>query len=177
MRAHPSATDTAPSPRAARLLPAPWLSLGLLLLWLLLNRSLSLGNWLLGALLAWGLPLAVARLRPGPPVHWRRPWLALRLLGVVLGDMVTTSLAVARGVLRARAPQSRWITVPLELHDASGLAALSIIMCLTPDTLWAGLSADGRSLRIHVFDLSDDAGYAARLKHRYERPLMEIFQR
>ena len=169
--------DHAAPPRAGRLLPAPWLSLGLLLLWLLLNRSVSLGNWVLGALLAWALPLVLARLRPGPPMRLQRPWVALRLLGIVLWDMGKTSIAVAGGVLRGRAPQSRWVTVPLELHDAHGLTALSIIMCLTPDTLWAGLSADGRLLNIHVFDLPDETGYAADLKARYERPLMEIFQR
>ncbi len=175
-RSQPARAEPA-APRAARLLPAPWLSLGLLLLWLLLNRSVSLGTWLLGAALAAGLPLVLARLRPGPAVHLRRPRVALRLVGVVLRDMCTTSIAVAAGAVRGRAPQSRWVAVPLDLHDAHGLAALSIIMCLTPDTLWAGLSADGRRLTIHVFDLPDEAGYADQLKQRYERPLMEIFQR
>ena len=39
-----------------RLFPAPWLSLALWLLWLVLNLSLSPGNLLLGALLGMMTP-------------------------------------------------------------------------------------------------------------------------
>mgnify|MGYP000741777273 CR=1 FL=1 len=49
-----------------RLFPAPWLSLALWALWLLLNLSLSAGNLLLGAALAILAPLMFAPLRPLP---------------------------------------------------------------------------------------------------------------
>ena len=45
-----------------RLFPAPWLSLALWALWLLLNLSLSAGNLLLGAALAILAPLMFAPL-------------------------------------------------------------------------------------------------------------------
>ena len=48
------------------LLPAPLLSVALFLLWLLLNRSFSSGQILLGALLGLLLPLLLRGLRPCP---------------------------------------------------------------------------------------------------------------
>ena len=55
-----------------RLFPAPWLSLALWALWLLLNLSLSAGNLLLGAALGFLGPLMMAPLRP-LPIRIRRP--------------------------------------------------------------------------------------------------------
>ena len=43
--------------KARRWLPHPLLSVCLLLVWLLLMNDLSLGHFLLGALLGWTIPL------------------------------------------------------------------------------------------------------------------------
>jgi multicomponent K+:H+ antiporter subunit E len=55
-----------------RLLPSPWLSLGLLGGWLLLTRSFSIGQVLLGLAVAVVMPLLMAPCgpRPGPLRRW-----------------------------------------------------------------------------------------------------------
>ena len=161
----------------ARVLPAPWLSAALLALWLMLNQSVAWGTLLLGAAVAVLVPWLVAPLRPAHGhVQTRRPVVALRLLGCVIRDVVLSSLQVARGVLRRAPPRAAMVRVPLELRAPNGLALLAIIMCLTPDTLWAELSADGGVLTIHVFDLTtDEATYVDEIKTRYEQPLLELF--
>ena len=84
-----------------RLLPSPWLSLGLFCGWLLLNRSVSIGQVLMGLLVAVALPLLMAPLRPtpGPLRHWGT---LVRLILRVGMDVVLSGLQVARGVLRSR---------------------------------------------------------------------------
>ena len=62
-----------------RWLPAPLLSVFLLVLWLLLSGSLDAGALLLGAALALALPVLSAPLRPFA-VRMRRPGVVLRLL-------------------------------------------------------------------------------------------------
>ncbi|HRM93615.1 MAG TPA: Na+/H+ antiporter subunit E, partial [Alicycliphilus sp.] len=47
-----------------KILPAPLVSFGLFVVWLLLNRSLSPGHLLLALLLALGLPVLFKELRP-----------------------------------------------------------------------------------------------------------------
>lgn len=159
-----------------RLLPAPLLSLGLFVGWLVLNRSTSPGHLLLAASVAVAMPLLMAPLRPrAGPV--RRP---LRLAGLVLrvgAEVVHSGVEVALGVLRARTrpPRGAFVVVPLELHDDHGLAALAMITAVIPGTVWTELASDRSALRLHVFDLDDEAAFVERYKRLYERPLMEIF--
>lgn len=159
-----------------RLLPSPWLSLGLFGGWLLLTRSFSIGQILLGAAAAVVIPLLMAPLRPRPgPL--RRPALLLRLILRVGSEVVHSALVVAIGVLRARSrpPRAAFVVIPLDLHDAHGLAALAMISAVIPGTVWSELAADRSALLMHVFDLDDEAAFIAQFKADYEQPLKEIF--
>lgn len=160
-----------------RILPAPMLSLALLVLWLLLNRSLSAGNFVLGGVLALAISLLTAGLRP-LPVRVRAPGAVLRLALTVMGDTVQSNIAVARLLLapgRRRHP-SGFVQIPLELRDANALAVLAVIVSIAPGTAWAELSVDRSVLMLHVLEVDDAAAIAAQIKRRYERPLMEIFE-
>lgn len=160
-----------------RLLPAPWLSLGLFGGWLLLTRSASAGQVLLGVAVAIVMPLLMAPLRPRPG-RLRRPGLLLRLVGRVGAEVVRSALVVAAGVLRAggRPPRGRFVVVPLDLHDAHGLAALAMISAVVPGTVWSELAPDRSALLMHVFDLDDQAAFIRHFKTDYELPLKEIFE-
>ncbi|WP_298208597.1 Na+/H+ antiporter subunit E [Acidovorax sp.] len=160
-----------------RLVPAPLLSLALLGLWLLLNRSLSAGQIVLGTVLALAIPLLTAGLRP-LPVRVRKPGTVLRLALTVAADSTRSNFAVARLLLtpgRRRHPAG-FVHIPLDMRDPNALAVLATIVCITPGTAWAELSLDRSMLLLHVLELDDAAAIAADVKQRYERPLMEIFE-
>ena len=159
-----------------RLLPSPWLSLGIFGGWLLLTRSMSPGQALLGLLVAVVMPLLMAPLRPRPgPL--RRIGVLIRLILRVGGHVVLSALEVARGVLRVRRapPRGSFVTIPLDLRDVHGLAALSMITAVIPGTVWCELAPDCSALRLHVFDLKDEAAFVAHYKADYEQALKEIF--
>lgn len=160
-----------------RLLPAPLLSVALFALWLLLNRSLSLSQLLLGLLLALAIPWLTASLRP-MPVRIRHPLTVLRLMLTVMGDTTRSNIAVARLLLRpgSRRHPAGFVHVPLDLRDPNALAVLAMILCISPGTAWAELSLDRSMLLLHVLEVEDAAALVADIKHRYERPLMEIFE-
>jgi multicomponent K+:H+ antiporter subunit E len=77
---------------------------------------------------------------------------------------------------RAAEMPSAFVRIPLDVRDPNALAVLSMIVCLTPATAWAELSLDRSVLLLHVLLLEDEAELIANFKHRYERPLMEIFE-
>ena len=158
-------------------LPSPLLSAALWAMWLLLNDSLAPVHVLFGLFAGWLLPLLVAPLNP-PAARLRRPALLARLVLRVGGDEVLSALEVARGVLRSgrRPPRGTFVVVPLDLHDAHGLAALAIITTVIPGTVWSELAADHTALLLHVFDLEDEADFIDGYKARYELPLKEIFE-
>lgn len=154
------------------------LTIVLVLMWLLLNNSISAGQLLLGTLLAILLMLAASQLRPIRP-RVRCLHLALPLMATVLADVIRSNVAVARIVLgftRQSQVKSGFINIPLDLTDPHGLAVLAVIITSTPGTAWAGVTDDGRHLRLHVLDLKDEAGWIHTIKDRYERPLMRMFQ-
>ena len=133
----------------------PVLVFGLLVMWLLLNQSVSLGHVALGLLLALGVAWATSGLRPLQP-KLRRTYLAGVLLAVVLRDIVRSNFDVARivlGLLRDQEVRSGFVEIPLDLTDPHGLAVLAAIVTSTPGTVWVGHDVETNVLTLHVLDL------------------------
>jgi multicomponent K+:H+ antiporter subunit E len=152
------------------------MTLGLAVLWLMLNQTLAPGQIVLGLLLGAGLGWAASSLRPLQG-HVRRFDLALLLALVVLGDIIRSNIAVAGivlGLVRRGELRSGFVEIPLELRDPHGLAGLAAIVTSTPGTVWVGFSRG--VLTLHVLDLRDDHEWITFIKERYERPLMRIFE-
>ena len=159
-----------------RVLPYPIFSLALLVLWLLLNQTLSPAHFVLGTCLAIGGGLILTVLEPSQ-AHLRRP-MALVILGwLVLLDIVRSNIAVARIIFGARLSTitSGFVEIPLQLRAPHGLAALAIIITATPGTIWVSYDSQTGVLIIHVLDLVDKSTWRGTIKDRYERRLMEIF--
>lgn len=159
------------------ILPAPLLSVALFIFWLLLNRSLSSGHIVLGAILGLLIPVLTRGLRP-LPVRMRHPWTAIKLALTVVKDTTLSNLAVLRFLLfpRLRKHPSGFVHIPLDVRDPNALAVLAMIVCITPGTAWAELSRDRSVLMLHVLEVGDAQAIVAHIKQHYERPLMEIFE-
>lgn len=159
------------------LLPFPILSCGLLVLWLLLNQTISLGQFLIGCVLAFagGLILTTLEL---PRERVRRPSAVLRLFGLVTVDIIRSNIAVGRIILGLGRQQrtSGFVNIPLDLRNSYGLAVLACIITSTPGTLWVNFDWQKGLLMIHVLDLIDEENWIRTIKGRYERYLLEIFE-
>ena len=160
-----------------KLLPAPLISLGLFVMWLLLNHTTSIGHVLLALVIAWGLPVLFSELRP-QKVRVRHLGTIIRLCFTVMVDTTRSNLAVLRFLLlpsQRRHPPD-FVKIPLELRDPNALAVLAMIVCITPGTAWAELSLDRSLLMLHVLEVDDAQAIIDHVKTSYERPLMEIFE-
>jgi multicomponent K+:H+ antiporter subunit E len=156
----------------------PVFALVLLLMWLLLNNTVSIGHIVLGTFISCVLLTVAYPLRPLQP-RMRHGWVLISLVLHVFADIVRSNIGVARvvlGLTAGREVHSGFIDVPLDLHDPHGLAALSMIITCTPGTVWVERSTEKGTLTIHVLDLIDESEWIERIKARYERPLMEVFQ-
>ncbi len=158
-----------------RLLPFPIASASVLVLWLLLDQSLSRGHILLGGAVALVGGWALSALDP-PRARPRRLGLLFRLAVLVVADIVRSNVAVARIILGfERRRTSGFVEIPLELRDPYGLAMLACIITSTPGTLWVDFNEASGTLTIHVLDLVDQTEWVRTIKGRYERLLLEIF--
>jgi len=158
----------------SRLLPHPIGSAALVLFWLWLNNTVDPGHVVLGLLIGWALPLFTRRFWPEQETV-ARAWRLLPFAAVVLADIVTANLRVARAVLVPPARlQPGFVRVPLDLRSDVGIAVLANTISLTPGTLSADLSEDRRELVVHYLDERDPAALVADIKRRYERRLQEV---
>jgi multicomponent K+:H+ antiporter subunit E len=156
-------------------LPHPLLSLTLLVLWLLLNNSLSAGQLLLGSLLAVLIPRLTAAFWP-ESVRIRRPAVLLRFVGIVLWDILVANFIVARRILGpVEALQPGFMRIPLDVQSPLAISLLANTISLTPGTVSCDVSPDRRFLLVHALHVTDVEAEIRQIKSRYERPLQEVF--
>jgi multicomponent K+:H+ antiporter subunit E len=159
-----------------RLIPHPLLSLTLVLVWLGLVNTFTLGNLLLGTILGLAVPMFTAPYWPDRP-KLRNPIRAAEYILVVLWDIVIANIQVAAIILfkREHDIHSKWVTVPVELTSAEAITVLAGTITMTPGTVSATLAADGGSILVHCLHTDSPDEVRDQIKSRYERRLKEIF--
>lgn len=158
-----------------RLLPFPYLSLLLLIVWLLMNNSMSPGQIMLGLIFALLIPLGTSSMRKNQPTL-KKPLSAAKYLLMLMGDIIVSNVEVAIQVLGpVRKISPGFIAVPLDITQDLPITLLASSISLTPGTVSIEVSEDKRWLYVHVLNLVNEADTIANIKQRYEAPLKEIF--
>ncbi|WP_110649086.1 Na+/H+ antiporter subunit E [Salinicola peritrichatus] len=159
-----------------RWLPMPVLSLLLLIVWLLLQQSIALGQWILGGALAIVIPVVCRPFWERQPTI-KRPWKLIVYILRALKDIVVANLQVSKLILDPRGRmRPAFVEYPLTLKENFPITILASTITLTPGTVSAHLRLDGRTLLIHALDVADIDNLVDEIHQRYERPLMEIFE-
>ncbi|MBT8460300.1 MAG: Na+/H+ antiporter subunit E [Boseongicola sp.] len=160
-----------------RLIPHPLLSVTLVLFWLALVNTLTLGHVILGIVFGIGIPMITAPYWPDRP-KISNPLKIAEYTLVVLWDIVVANIQVATIILFRRNEDIRthWIPVPLDLTSAEAITVLAGTITMTPGTVSATLAADGSCILVHCLDTDDPDAVRDEIKSRYEQRLKEIFQ-
>ncbi len=160
-----------------RLLPHPLLTLLLILVFIFLMNEVTPGVVVLGIVLGVIIPLLTAPFWPGRP-KLKAPLTIASYVLIVLWDIIVSNIEVAWIILfrPANRLRTRYVTVPLDLKTPEAIAVLSGTITMTPGTVSADLSADGKTLLVHCLHASDPDGAVATIKARYERRLKRIFE-
>lgn len=160
-----------------KLLPHPYLTLLLIVVWQMLVNTVSLGTVVFGTILGLIVPLFTAPYWPNRPKLRNLPMIIEYIL-VVLWDIVIANVQVAWIILFKSNDdiRSRWITIPLDLRTAEAITVLAGTITMTPGTVSSDLSACGRALLVHALDTDDPDAVRDQIKQRYERRLKEIFE-
>ena len=159
-----------------RLLPHPALSAMLLIVWLLMANSITIGGIVLGGMFALVLPKFTQPFWPDRPrMRFGRAFLGY--LGIVLLDILVANFQVAWLILsrRNRDLRARWLVIPTDLTTPEAITMLAGTISLTPSTVSSDVSADGRYLLVHALDVDNAEAEIARIKTRYEARLQRVF--
>lgn len=159
------------------LLPHPLLSVTLAAVWILLLNDYSVGSVALGVVVGVAIPKLLSAYWPDRP-RIRNPRMVIEYGLIVLWDIIVSNVQVAYLVLfrRGDSLRSRLVTVPLDIAAPEAITTLAGTITMTPGTLSADVSADGKALLVHCLETDDPERTVAGIKQRYERRLMEIFQ-
>lgn len=156
--------------------PHPFLTFLLAIVWILLQNELSAGMAVFGIILGIIIPKLTSVWWPDRPTGLRLGKLGSYTV-MVLWDIMVANFQVARIVLFV--PNSKlkpaWISIPLDLTQPEAITMLAGTITLTPGTVSADLSNDGRTLLVHVLHTDDTDAVCAEIKTRYEARLKEIF--
>jgi multicomponent K+:H+ antiporter subunit E len=158
------------------LLPHPFLTLLLAVVWTLLQNEISAGMVVFGLILGILIPRSTAIWWPDTPKGFR-PVRMMTYSLMVLWDILVANIEVAWIVLTVPNARLRpaWIVIPLDLRQPEAITMLAGTITLTPGTVSADLSSDGHSLLVHVLHTDDPDAVRDEIKTRYERRLKEIF--
>jgi len=159
-----------------RLIPHPGLSVLLVIVWLLMANTLTVGGLLLGTVIGILLPIFTAPFWPGrPDVRYRA---GLAYIALVLWDIVVANFEIAAIILfcRNRDLRPAWLSIPLDLHTPEAITVLAGTISLTPGTVSSDVSACGKYLLVHALDAADPDAEIARIKLRYEARLKRVFR-
>ena len=160
-----------------KILPHPFLTLTLIVVWQMMVNKLTFGNLLLGTILGLIIPIITSPYWPNRPRLSSLPRIVEFVL-VVLWDICVANVQVAMIILfKANAnTKPAWITIPLDLRTPEAITVLAGTITMTPGTVSSDLSADGRSMLVHCLDAPDPDAVRDDIKARYERRLKEIFE-
>ena len=158
------------------LMPHPFLTLILAVVWILLQNEISSGMVVFGIILGIILPWMTSIWWPDTPKGFRLGKMSLYTI-LVIWDIILANIQVAWIVLTVPNAKLRpaWIVVPLELKQPEAITLLAGTITLTPGTVSADLSDEGHSLLVHVLHTDDPDGVRDEIKTRYEQRLLEIF--
>ncbi len=160
-----------------RLVPHPYLSGLLVLVWFGLVNKVTLGNLILGSAFGLVVPMITAAYWPNRPAI-SRPFMAVEYVLVVLWDIIVANVQVAIIIIFRKNSdlRSRWVTVPLDLKTPEAITVLAGTITMTPGTVSATLSADASCILVHCLHTDDPDGDRDAIKHRYERRLKEVLE-
>ncbi|MFP7569972.1 Na+/H+ antiporter subunit E [Marivita sp. S2033] len=158
------------------LMPHPYLTLLLVIVWTILQNDVSAGMIVFGIILGIIIPWGTSIWWPDTPKSFRLGKMAM-YIPVVLWDIIIANIQVAWIVLTVPNAKLKpaWIVVPLELRQPEAITVLAGTITLTPGTVSADLSDEGHSLLVHVLHTDDPDAVRDDIKSRYERRLKEIF--
>lgn len=161
----------------------------LAVIWMALQRSVTLADFVVGFALGFGIIALTQRAlfdRVADTAAVQRPpeigsyplqtWRIISFVGFALWSIVKSNIDVARIVIRPRLNiKPGIIAIPLDVKSEAGITILANLITLTPGTVTLDVSSDRRTIYVHCIDIQDADAIRDDIKQSFERRVMELF--
>lgn len=106
---------------------------------------------------------------------WKKLYAILALLLLFLRELLLSSIAVIRQVIRPRLHMKPGIfALPTELRGNWEITALALLITLTPGTLAMEVSEQNEIIYIHAMNIENKEEAIKQIKNSFEKAIMEV---
>lgn len=152
------------------------LNLFLAVAWATITGTFSLSGLLAGFAIGY-LVLWITRPLYADTRYFLRVWKAISLLVFFVAELVVSSFRVAHDVLTPTIhARPGIVAVPLDARTDAEITLLAGLLSLTPGSLGLDVSADRKTMYVHVMFLEDPDKARDEIKHGMERRLLEVMR-
>lgn len=157
------------------MMPLGW-NFALALVWAAALGELSLANLVAGFAVGFAI-LAVARDLFGSSRYFEKCLRLFEFSAFFVGQLVLSSLRVAADILTPRhRARPGIVAVPLDAKSDGEITLLANLVSLTPGSLSLDVSADRKTLFVHVMYLDDVEECRRGIKQGFERRVLELLR-
>lgn len=150
----------------------------LAIVWVMVTGIFSFGNLFVGFGLGYAI-LALTQGISGRPRYARKLLSTARFIGFFMYELALANIKLAINVLLTRERiRPAIIAVPLEVTSDFEITTLANLITLTPGSTAIDVSADRKTLFVHVVDIgdSDISEVVAAIKRGIERRLVDVMR-
>jgi multicomponent Na+:H+ antiporter subunit E len=153
------------------------LSLLLALAWAALQGEVTLANLLVGYGVGYVILALLGRGGVMPRTLAARTARAAELASFFAWELVLANVRVASDVLRPRAAiRPAVVAIPLDVTTDGEILLLSMLINITPGSVTIYLSADRRTLYVHVMHMTTPEASRREIKDGFERRVKLLFE-
>jgi multicomponent Na+:H+ antiporter subunit E len=155
-----------------------WLgSILLALAWAALQGDVSLANLVVGYGVGYVILALLAKGGVMPSTLATRTAHAVALSGFFIWELMLANVKVAIDVLRPRTTiRPAVVAIPLDVTSDAEILLLSMLINITPGSVTIDLSADRRTLYVHVMHMASVEASRREIKDGFERRVQRLFE-
>ena len=152
-------------------------SILLALAWAALQGDITLANLLVGYAVGYVILALLAKGGVMPSSLASRTARAAGLAGFFVWELMLANVRVAVDVLRPRTTiRPAVVAIPLDVTTDGEILMLSMLINITPGSVTIDLSADRRTLYVHVMHMTSVEASRREIKDGFERRVKRLFE-
>ena len=145
--------------------------------WAALLGEVTLGNLLVGYALGYAVLALLAKGGVLASTFQAKAGRALGLAGFFAWELIVANVRVAADVLRPQtAIRPAVVAIPLDITSDAEILLLSALINITPGSVTIDLSADRRTLYVHVMHITSADQSRRDIKDGFERRVKRLFE-
>ena len=151
-------------------------SILLALAWAALHGEITLANLVVGFVASYAILALLARGGVMPSTLASRTRHAVGLAAFFAWELLIANFRVAGDVLAGHRIEPAVVAIPLDVTSDGGILLLSMLINITPGSVTIDLSADRRTLYVHVMHMKSPEATRLEIKNGFERRVRLLFR-